>query len=53
MARIKTNTQNNTKHVEHQDATGIQKKNFCVFRVFRFYFIFVYNFFKDFTIKCG
>jgi len=33
MARKKTNTQNNTKHVEHQDVTGIWKKKiFCVYR---------------------
>ena len=28
MARTQTNTQNNTKHVEHQDATDIQKKHY-------------------------
>jgi len=28
MARTKTNTQNNTKHVEHQDAIAIKKKNY-------------------------
>ena len=41
MARTKTNTQNNTKHIEHQDATYILKKKttiFCVFRIFIFLF---------------
>ena len=27
MASAKSNTQNNTKHAEQQDATDIQKKN--------------------------
>ena len=37
MARTKTNTQNITKHAEHQDATYIQNQNF--FRLFQFYFM--------------
>jgi len=32
-ARTQTNTQNNTKHVEHQDATAIHKLLFFVFLV--------------------
>ena len=31
MARTKTNTQNDTKHVEHHDATDIQNKLFMCF----------------------
>jgi len=30
MARTKTNTQNNTKHVEHHDLTFIKKTISCV-----------------------
>jgi len=42
------------KHVEHPDATYIQKKHtiFCVFRIFLFYIIFIYNFLNDFSKKC-
>ena len=42
MAPTKPNTQNNTKHAEHLDATYIQKKTF----------IFINNFFNDFSKKC-
>jgi len=28
MARTKTNTQNDTKHVQYHDATDIKKKNY-------------------------
>jgi len=31
MAHTKTNKQNNTKHVEHQDATYIKKKETFLF----------------------
>jgi len=38
------------KHVEHHDATDIQKKrHFFVFRIFIFYF---YNFLNDFFKNC-
>ena len=46
MARTQTNTQNNTKHVEQQDATDIQKNYFVVFLGFLFYFLFLNDFFK-------
>ena len=43
MALTQTNTQNNTKQVEHQDPTDIQKKLFvCVFRIFSFLILFLF-----------
>jgi len=44
MARTKNNTQNNTKHVEHQDATDIKKIIIffvCFFRIFYYYYFFI------------
>jgi len=41
MARTKTNTQNRTKHAEHQDATDIENKLVFVFFGF-FYFDFLF-----------
>ena len=45
MARTKTNTQTNTKHVEYQDVTDIQKKLFLC--VSDFTFTFYEYFFND------
>ena len=48
MAPTKSDTQNNTKHAEHQDETDIFNKRTeklfsCVFRMFHliFYFLFI------------
>jgi len=50
MSNLKSNTQNNTKHVEHQDATDIQKNNYILcFSDFLFLFIYVYL--NDFSKK--
>jgi len=51
MARTKiTNTQNSTKHAEHQNATYI--KNYLLgFRIFLL-LILIYDFFNDFFKKC-
>ena len=42
MARTKTNTQNNTKHIEYQDATDIKGKTLFVFFLFFFYYFLFY-----------
>jgi len=43
-------TQNKKKHVEHQNATDIQKKYFLCFS--DFYFSFIYEFLNNFSKKC-
>jgi len=41
------------KHVEHQDATGIQKKTiFCDFRILYFILFLIDIFLNDFSKKC-
>jgi len=47
------NTQNDTKHVKHIDATDIKKKtiSLCFSDFFFFIFFFIYNFLKEFSKK--
>jgi len=57
MARTKTNTQNDTKHLQHHDAIDIKKKTIFfvffgfVFFIFFFFFL-IYNFLNEFSKKC-
>ena len=55
MSRTKTNTQTTQKHVEHKDATDIQKQNYFLcfsdFSLFLFFLV-IYNFLNEFFKKC-
>jgi len=53
MARTKTNTQNDTKtRTTSWRNKHLEKLYFCVFRIFIFYFLFIYNFLNEFSKKC-
>jgi len=52
MTRTKTNTHNNTKHVEHKkDATDYKKKKTVCFSDFSV-FIYIHNFLNGLSKKC-